>query len=229
MVRVSLPHLSVFGSSVQTLKCIKVITGNLKCTRKLCSSLTHVCVRVLQTVGELWLVTEDVVSTRAGELSVSRGQHVEVVDTSPSGAPPDLYLIRPVPPPPAAPDSAGPPGQPAPAPEGLVPAAALRPVSTLRTNSAGVYSSPPPENEGKALLCLRVFLLPFFISFILSFSFIHTHCLSIFLCLSLSLSLSHAPRHPHTLVCLCLSLSLSLSLNHPEKQSQKKKKKKSNN
>ena len=92
-------------------------------------------------------MTEDFTSGREGELSISRGQHVEVIDTSPNGTP-DFYLIRHL-----VGDTVGQSVAGAanglPITEGLVPASALRPVSNLKvSNSGGAYATPP-ENEGK--------------------------------------------------------------------------------
>ena len=104
----------------------------------------------LQAPSDIWLVTEDFTSCREGELSVSRGQQVEVIDTSPNGTP-DFYLIRHL-----GGDIlsqsgvAG--GNSQPVGEGLVPASAIRPVSNLKvSNSEGAYTAPL-ENEGKLLL-----------------------------------------------------------------------------
>ena len=79
---------------------------------------------------------------------MSRGQHVEVLDTSPNGTP-DFYIIRHLVGESVSQSVAGA-GNGQPITEGLVPASALRPVSNLKvSNSGGAYATPP-ENEGKS-------------------------------------------------------------------------------
>ena len=96
---------------------------------------------------------------------MSRGQHVEVIDTSPSNGTPDFYLIRHLVGDSAANSQSGAGAgnglQQQPISEGLVPASALRPVSNLKaSNSGGVYANPP-ENEGKSTL-LSIWFEPYF-------------------------------------------------------------------
>lgn len=85
---------------------------------------------------DIWIIAEDLTGSNEGELSLSKGQAVEVVDASPGGTTEDeeWCLVRTV-----NTDDTGP------IVEGLVPMASLKPA----TNSRGSGCPDNYENEGK--------------------------------------------------------------------------------
>ena len=87
--------------------------------------MCFVVVCVFQASSELWLVGEDYTAASDREISVSRGQQVELVEAHPSSAP-DSHLIRLVNPDTADWASA----------EGLVPANILKPVSGVKLSQS---------------------------------------------------------------------------------------------
>ena len=146
----------------------------------------------LQAPSDIWLVTEDFTSSHQRELSVSRGQHVEVLDTSPNGTP-DFCLVRHLIGEANSQSGTGA-GNGQPVSEGLVPASALRPVSNLKvSNSGGVYSTAP-ENEGK------FFFLKFNV-FLFIFKIIHQGCIQN---ANLRLFGNLLYAHNITIICKCL-------------------------
>ena len=116
---------------------------------------------VLQGV-DIWLVAEDYTATNENELSVHRGQQVELLDSSPNGniewclvrvlstsdAPVAGTGIGAGTGPPSAPPPAAPPS------EGLVPMAALKQMPNLKVST----SRTSIENEGNFLLLCHSFL-----------------------------------------------------------------------
>ncbi|KAK2148867.1 hypothetical protein LSH36_478g02023 [Paralvinella palmiformis] len=75
--------------------------------------------------SEFWLVADDYVASNDKELSLTRGQKVEILDNSPGSVSGDLCLVRVV----NADESST--GQ-----EGLLPASALKPLPNLRVSSS---------------------------------------------------------------------------------------------
>ena len=92
----------------------------------------------MQASTDLWLVTEDYAAATDRELTVSRGQQVELIDAQPSGAPAGdtpYYLIRL-----ANPDTAD-----WASAEGLVPSSVLKQLPGLR--GSGSRSSITIDSE----------------------------------------------------------------------------------
>ena len=112
--------------------------------------LDTLCVCVFQVTAELWLVTEDYTAQSDRELTVSRGQQVELVDAQPTNAPSGdvmYYLIRL-----ANPDTAD-----WASAEGLVPSTVLKQLPGLR--GSGSRSSITIDGEGTAGECCRLLVL----------------------------------------------------------------------
>ncbi len=96
------------------------------------------------------MVTEDYSSSSSGHVSLPRGTHVEILDSSPSSsstngssAPPEVYLVRTL---------SGEPGTNSQQTitEGFIPASVLRPVSNLKVStSGGTCAAQSGENEGE--------------------------------------------------------------------------------
>ena len=90
-----------------------------------------------QLSSDIWLVAEEFTANNVQELSVTKGQQVEIVDTSPNGNS-EWCLVRTL-----ATESGVTPQ------EGLVPMATLKQMPNLKVS--GSHTSI--ENEGRSFLC----------------------------------------------------------------------------